>query len=132
MQETSSVLTKSDLNFVIKKKTIDENGNVIYEEKTIVNVDSMDNLIKILKMANIHSWCVIENNSFIYKKGEIELNIQIVKDLGIFVELEEFDSIKNFTGNEKIERLKNICSSLNLKIGDDFNCKKSFMILHKN
>jgi len=38
-----------------KKKTLDKNGNVIFEEKTIVNVDKIDNLIKILEMANIYS-----------------------------------------------------------------------------
>jgi len=60
------------------------------------------------------------------------LVIQIIKNLGIFVELEEFDSICSLTIKQKLEKLKSIATSFNLKIGNDFNCKKPFMILHKN
>ena len=74
---------------------------------------------------------VVDNNSYVYKKGNVELVIQKIKGLGIFLELEENKSMRNLNLQEKIFKLINTVKNLNLKLGTDFSCKKVFMLLHK-
>ncbi len=117
---------------VYKKKTFDKNGNVIDEVKTKLNIDDTQKAKTIFKNLGLTCWCdyVVNNNEF--KKGEIVANVQYVKELGTFIEIEEYESIKEKLEEEKFNILKNIVSSLNLKIFSDYSCKKPFMILNLN
>jgi len=116
---------------VYKKKTLDNSGNVIEEIKTNVNVDDTNKLNTIFTNMGLTCWCdfVNENNEF--KKGEIVLNIQYVKELGVFAEIEEFDSIKNKSDKEKFNILIDIINSLGFDIGDDYSCKKPYIYLYR-
>ncbi len=120
-----------DKKFIVyKKKDLDNNGNVINEVKLKVVIDNTEKAKEIFENLGLKCWCdyVVENN--VFKKGEIELNVQNVNELGSFIEIEEFDSIKGFSNNKKFDILKNIVSSLALKIGNDYSCKKPFMMLN--
>lgn len=58
--------------------------------------------------------------------------VQVIENLGIFIEYEEDDSMTILKQQEKIDYMCNVVNSLNLKLGNDYFCKKVFMLLNKN
>lgn len=117
-------------NIVYKKKTLDKNGNVTNEIKTKVKIDNIENIKTIFNNIKLNCWCDYINNNNEYKKGEIILNIQYVKELGTFIEIEEFESIKDKSDDEKFSILMEIINAFGFPLGKDYSCKKPYMILH--
>lgn len=118
-------------NLVYKKKTLDENGNVIKEIKTKLKIDDIDKAKQMFSSLGLTCWCDYVNQNYEYKKGEISIVVQYVDSLGVFIEIEEFNSIKDKSDKEKFAILKDIVNSLNLPLGSDFSCKKPYMFLNK-
>ena len=58
-------------------------------------------------------------------------NTKQLKGLELFIEYEEKSWHKNLSPVEKFYKLSEEIRALNLNIGDDFSCKKPYMILHK-
>lgn len=58
--------------------------------------------------------------------------VQVIENLGIFIEYEEDDSMTIIKQQEKIDYMCKVVNSLNLKLGNDYFCKKVFMLLNKN
>ncbi len=112
---------------IYKNKQIDESGNVISEEKISTKIDDMKSAISIFERAGLNNWCEVEQDSYVYTNGSIEFCLQIVKDLGIFIEYEEDDSMQNLDEYEKIFLMKQNLQKLGLKLGDDYSCKKVYM-----
>ena len=124
------VLTdKEIIQLCYKQKEIDELGNVIAEEKISTDLSSLSNAIDIFKKAGLNNYCIVEDNSFVYKNGNIEFVVQVVKNIGIFIEYEEDETMKGMSNFEKIEHMKKIVNSLGLKLGQDYSCKKVSMLL---
>ena len=119
-----------DKKFIVyKKKELDNNGNVINEIKLKVSVDNTKNLIDIFYNLGLTCWCDYVVQNIVYKKGEVELIIQNVNELGSFIEIEEFPSIKDLSNDIKFKTLMDIINSLKINIGADYSCKKPFMML---
>ena len=118
-------------NLVYKKKTLDENGNVIKEIKTKLKIDDIDKAKQMFSSLGLTCWCDYVNQNYEYKKGEISIIVQYVEDLGVFIEIEEFNSIKDKSDKEKFGILKDIVNALKLPLGLDFSCKKPYMFLNK-
>ena len=114
-----------------KKKELDEFGNVLLEEKVKSDLTKLENAIKIFELAGLNNYCCVENNSYVYKKNQVELVVQIIKNLGIFIEYEETEDMSNMLPKQKYDHMVDIIKSLNLNIGNDYSCKKVFMLLHK-
>ena len=114
-----------------KNKIIDENENVIAEEKTKSKVENLEKTLQILNKANITNWCNLKQDMIIYSNNQVEFAVQIVENLGVFIEFEETEEISNWTEVEKIKYLVNYLKSLGLKLGNDFSCKKPYMMLNK-
>ncbi|MBR4003533.1 MAG: hypothetical protein IKI95_05735 [Clostridia bacterium] len=114
-----------------KNKIIDENENVIAEEKTKSEVENLEKTLQILNKANITNWCNLKQDMIIYSNNQVEFAVQIVENLGVFIEFEETEEIANWTEVEKIKYLVNYLKSLGLKLGNDFSCKKPYMMLNK-
>lgn len=115
-----------------KNKIIDENEVVIAEEKTKTKVENLKSALEILNKANITNWCNLKQDMFIYSNNKVEFAVQIVENLGIFIEFEETEEISSWSETEKINYLVNYLKSLGLKLGNDFSCKKPYMMLNKN
>lgn len=115
-----------------KNKIFDEHQNVISEEKINSMVSNFENTVDIFEHANLTCWCKMINHSKVFKKDGIEIAVQDVDGLGIFLEIEEYPNISHLSPIEKIEKLKQVVQSLNLSLGNDYFCKKPYMILHKN
>lgn len=127
------VLTdKEEVQICYKKKEMDDNNNVIFEEKIKTFVDSLVDAVNIFKCAGLNNYCVVKNNSYIYQKGNMLFTLQIIENLGIFIEYEEDESMKNLNVQEKRDYMISALKSLNLKLGDDYSCKKVYMLLQKN
>lgn len=116
-----------DQKMVFKKKELDLNGNVISEEKTQAKVQSAEDTVSVFQMAGLCLWCKIENHVYTYQKGGFKLDIHCVKDLGNFIECEEDETMQDLTSEEKFDKLTSVVKNLNLKLGEDFSCKKVFM-----
>lgn len=75
------------------------------------------------------------NSSFLIRHIEdedgFEIALQKIEGLGFFFEIEEDDSLSGLNSEEKFEELSRIVKNLGLNIGNDFSCKKPFMLLKK-
>lgn len=119
-------------NIVHKKKTLDENQNVIEEIKTEIKIDDIAKAKKLFDNLKMTCWCDFTNQNTLLKKGEVILNVQYIKELGTFIEVEEYDSIADYPATQKFDILVDIINSLGFPIGTDYSCKKPFMLFEKN
>lgn len=114
-----------------KKKVLDKKGNVVSEQKTKAQVKNLD-IKDVFERVGLNRWSEIKNTSYVYQKGEIVFCLQVVKDLGIFIEYEQDDYILSLKEKNKLKAMRDIVASFGLKLGTDFSCKKQFMMLHNN
>ena len=112
---------------VYKHKYIDKNNVVVEEEKVQTQVSNLNATLEIFRLANLETWCELEQHIFVLKKENIEFCVSEIKDLGIFIEYEETEDMFKLKPYEKIEYMQNILKSLNLKLGSDFSCKKPYL-----
>ncbi|MBQ7467145.1 MAG: hypothetical protein IJS74_03640 [Clostridia bacterium] len=119
------------IEMLYKNKEFDDAGNVVCEEKVKVNISDLEKAVSILTLAGFNNFVNCKQNCYVYKNDELELCLQIVDNLGIFIEYEEDESVKDLLPEEKIEVMKNKLKKLGLQLGEDFSCKKVFMLLHK-
>lgn len=113
-----------------KSKRLDKEGNVISEQKTECNVDDLHNALKIFDNAQLNNWCCIKNKSITYSNGTMCFDLQIIEDLGTFIEYEEDQLMKDLSAKAKFNLMQNNLQKLQLNLGKDFSCKKVFMKLH--
>ena len=117
---------------IYKNKKFDECGNVIGESKVRLKVESCEKLNLLLTSAGFESWCKVVNNSKCYKKGEAEILVQEVENLGTFIEIEEFKSMENLSNEEKFISLIEFVKSLNIVTDSEYSAKKPYLLLHLN
>lgn len=118
---------------VFKNKDIDKNGNVVSEEKVSTQIMNPNNAIRILKLAKLNNWVSLNQQNSFYVKDEQCITVGTVEGLeGLFVEIEEFDSMSNWGIDKKIEELKRCAQSFNFKLGNDYSVKKVFELYKKN
>ena len=71
-------------------------------------------------------WCNLCQDLFVYEKGDVSFAVQVVKDLGNFLEYED-EAMQGLGEQEKIEKMITNIKLLGLNIGDDYFCKKVYM-----
>ena len=86
---------------LFKDKSLDNDGNVISEQKIVCSIENCDAAAKIYDSAGFTKWCEVRNHSTKYVQGEIELVVQTIEGLGTFIEFEEYPSIKDMSDSEK-------------------------------
>ena len=114
-----------------KSKEMDSNGNVIAEEKIKSLIDNPEKTIKILKLAGLNMWCEITQNMYVFSKDKIQFALQIVDNLGSFIEYEEQDWMSHLSEHEKIKAMLSDLKDTGLKLGTDYSCKKVYMKFKK-
>ena len=114
-----------------KNKEYDEIGTVLFEEKISAPLPDIKSAAEIFLSAGLNNYCTVENETFVYQKNGICFAVQSIKDLGNFIEYEEDDTMDSLSPNEKIAVLSDRVKALNLKLGDDFSCKKVLMLLNR-
>lgn len=133
----NSLLVRKILNehpvsfFLHKNKSFDKNGDVVNEEKIAVKVSEPEIIKEILKSSNLNNYLNFATRIFVYKRENIIFALQEVENLGLFIEYEEDNTMENLQADQKRSLLISRLKELGLKLGEDFNCKKVFMHLHK-
>lgn len=112
---------------VYKKKLMDNNDNVIQEEKFKADVANSADAKNVLTMSGLNNWCYVKNDSEVYSNGKSEIVLQTIEDLGLFIEFEEDESMSGMTEKEKFEHMVDIIKSLGLNLATDFSAKKVYM-----
>ena len=112
-----------------KKKEIDKSGIVISSEKIQSNITNLENALQIFELAGINRWCKVDQEVYCFKNNKMDIMVQVVAGLGIFIEYEEDKTMNTLSEFEKIELMKNNLQELDLKFGDDYSCKKVYMKL---
>lgn len=116
-------------NLLYKDKVLDKNGNVIMEKKNKVVIENIEKCKNIFLSAGLSCWCDYSYKNCEFVKEDLIINVQCSNVLGIFLEIEESNTIKEKSNYEKFNYLVSITKSLKLKLGDDFSCKKPFLYL---
>ncbi|MBE5735443.1 MAG: hypothetical protein E7361_03260 [Clostridiales bacterium] len=116
---------KYNLHLCYKSKTLDENQVVIAENKIVSPLLYRDVTLKLFDNAGINNWCEVKTHMLVYEKGGEEFAIQIVEDLGIFL---EYESEKTEISDPylEIEELKGYVKKTGLKLGNDYSEKKVY------
>lgn len=121
---------KSSLLF--KNKVLDENGKVISEEKVTTKVENCNTAVNILNLAKLNNWVTLKQQNAFYVLGEKTIIVGTVEGLdGSFMEIEEYESIKNLSSEEKINKLIDDAKQFGFKIGTDTSVKKVYMLFTK-
>lgn len=116
---------------LFKKKELDDNGNVIAEEKFDCGISNIEDAINVFKLSNLNVWMEVIQNMWIYEKEKTQFAVQVVDGLGTFIEYEEDAWMSHMTEKEKIEYMLEDLRSIGLNLGNDFNCKKVYMLFKK-
>lgn len=115
-----------------KSKEMDLDGNVIAEEKVKVNIENLDNTLKIFKLAGLNNWCEITQHMLVFEKDEIQFALQIVDNLGSFIEYEETNWMNDLSEQEKINAMLSDLKTTGINLGLDYSCKKIYMKFKKD
>ena len=122
---------KSSLLF--KNKVLNDNGDGISEEKVTTKVEDVNTAVKILKLAKLVNWVELnQKNAFYELDNKTIIDGKVEGFEGSFMEIEEFDEIKDFSAEEKIDKLVDYAKSFGFKIGTDTSVKKVYMLFNKN
>ena len=106
---------------IICKKNVSNNI-----EKTILKVDSIEDVEMHLNMLGYTKFLRLTYNNYMYENKQYIAYIQEVKNLGNFLELEAKDG-----ENQSIENLIEYVKMLNLKTGEEFNVRKAELLYNK-
>lgn len=115
-----------DQKIIYKNKEVNDNDEVVSEEKISLEIADCENAVNVFKSAGLNNWCKLVQDMYIYKNDEIEIAVQCIDDFGIFIEYEEDDSVSHLETNEKIQAMINKLKSIGLNIGSDFSVKKVY------
>ncbi len=112
-----------------KKKEFNKKGEVISEEKYKIPIEDIKNAMRFFECIGFKKIFEMNNYTKLFEKDGIELNVQKMKSLGIFIELEINVEEKDL--EEKRENMKKFLKKLPIKIGEDFDVKKAHLVLDR-
>jgi len=130
VRKVMSQRTNSTL-LMYKDKIIDKYDNVIAEQKYSCDIENLEMILKIFDSAKLTHWCKLKQKSIVFTNDKTSFALQDVEDLGLFIEYEEDEDIKELNEYEKIDILLNRLKALDLNIGNDYSCKKVLMKFKK-
>lgn len=129
------ILKDSEVKKITYKQKKYENGNLLYEEKTSVNIDNIENVVKLFSKLGFKNLVDVNYDCFVYSNNKIELAFQNVEGLGMLL---EYESAEDFEGktteiiyNKKQKMLKEI-KSLGLNIENNTDIRKATELIKKS
>ena len=102
-----------------KNKNFNAGGKVISETKIKCSVADTKKANEIFKSANFTNWCSKTAHAQVFSNDKLEFVVQDVKNLGLFLELEQGES-QTGTPEQIISNLISQARTLDLPLGDDF------------
>ncbi len=88
--------------------------NNIQTNELTVKIENWKTLAKILEFLDFKKICVVNKERLVFQKGEIEIVMDKVKNLGNFIEIE----FKGNPSNNTIMKFRKVASALNLNQKD--------------
>lgn len=116
---------------IVYKNKVIKGDTVLMEEKISTKIGAPEDAEKVFLMAGLTNWCSLVQHMYIFKNDKMEMAVQDVENLGIFIEYEEDESVSGLPVNEKLKKMKENLKDFGFVLGDDYGCKKPFMMLHK-
>lgn len=113
-----------------KKKATNQNNEVISETFLRSDLETFQSTIKIFKKMNMYNWCHIITRNYRFFKDKLRITIQVVDNLGVFLEIENTE-LKNENAYNTFNILKHTADSLGLPLMGDYSCKRSYMLYLK-
>ena len=117
-----------------KNKELDENGDVISEQKVNLDCDDLKRAEDLFSYLGFNKLIEVKYHVIVYEKNGKELAFQIVKNLGTLI---EYENVNDFTGkstfeiiNTKKEMLEDI-KGYGISITDECDVKKAFELIKK-
>jgi len=117
--------TETIEQIVYKNKEYDSFHNVVSEEKIKTTVENVENLKNILTKSGLIKVVDYEQQNIVFQKNGVDIVLQKVSDLGVFIELEQLEKHSNLPANIIKQDLINIIKSFNLPVENNFNIKKA-------
>ena len=124
--------SKTSTLLMYKDKIIDEYNNVIAEQKYSCDIENLEIILKIFDSSKLTRWCELRQKSIVFANDKTSFILQDVDGLGLFIEYEEDEEMKEFNEYEKINILSHRLKALDLSIGNDYSCKKVLMKFNKH
>lgn len=118
-----------------KNKEIDENGNVISEEKTNLNCNDLEKAKDLFEHLEFEELIKVRYKIIVYSKDEVEYAFQDVENLGTLI---EYENTEDFTGksldeiNDTKNNMYNEIKNTGVNLTDEMDVKKAYeLILNK-
>lgn len=113
-----------------KNDHFDENGKWLYSDEYETNVNDALMMTKIFNKLGFQELLTIHNNRKIYQYNDYKIIFEIVKDLGIFMEV-EYCTNKNIDVKAKKEEIQKFINNLGIKVSKELNVGKPEMMINK-
>ncbi|CCZ55726.1 uncharacterized protein MJ0240 [Clostridium sp. CAG:1219] len=117
-----------------KNKELDNNGDVISEQKVNLNCDDLIKAENLFNCLGFYNLIEVKYHVIVYEKNGNEFAFQIVENLGILI---EYENVNDFEGKSVIEinKAKNemleYIKACNINITDEYDVKKAFELIDK-
>lgn len=118
-----------------KNKEIDENGNVISEEKTNLDCNDLEKAKDLFEHLEFEELIKVRYKIIVYSKDEVEYAFQDVENLGTLI---EYENTEDFTGksldeiNDTKNNMYNEIMNTGVNLTDEMDVKKAYeLILNK-
>ena len=124
----------NEIKRIVKKIKEYQGNTVISEEKINVNIDSIDNAIKLFNKLGFENLISVKNDTIVYSNGLYEFAFQNVDNLGLLMEMEHPNDFTGYSPEDILkekENMLNIIKSYNLSIENDYDIKKAYELVMK-
>lgn len=117
-----------------KNKEIDNNGDVVSEQKVNLNCDDLKKAESLFNCLGFYNLIEVKYHVIVYEKNGNEFAFQIVENLGTLI---EYENVNDFEGKSIIEinKAKNemlaYIKECNINITDEYDVKKAFELIEK-
>jgi len=114
-----------------KDKVVDNDGVVLSENKSSTKVERLEETIKIFDKAGLTNWCKMTQTIDVFEKDGMEICLQNIIGVGLFIEYEWENNDCSMNSFEKIEIMKQRLDMIGLKLGTDYSVKKVWLKFRK-
>ena len=117
-----------------KNKELDDNGNVVSEQKVNLDCADLEKAEALFKCLGFWNLIEVKYHVIVYEKDGVEFAFQIVENLGTLI---EYENINDFDGKSiqeihdaKLEMLEDI-RKCDISITNEYDVKKAFELIAK-
>ena len=122
---------KDDDFFITYKDDVFDNGKWLYSNEYETKVESIDITRNILHKLGFIKFIEINNKKSIYEYDKYEITLEEVKDLGLFLEVENCTS-DDVDVKEIKKEIQEFINNLNLNVSEELGMGKPELYLKRN